>query len=99
MLTVSLLQPCARSGCRSIPPDHSEAEWEFCCRAGTTTQYAFGDNITRQRAQFSDRAFGGAKQTIEVGKFPPNAWRLHDMHGNVWETAGVGALAGIAMVY
>ena len=57
----------------------SEAEWEYCCRAGTTTKYAFGVSITRQQAQFR------AAQTVEVGKFPPNAWGLYDTHGNVWE--------------
>jgi formylglycine-generating enzyme required for sulfatase activity len=57
----------------------SEAEWEYCCRAGTTTNYAFGDKITRQQAQFS------ASQTVEVGTFPPNEWGLYEMHGNVFE--------------
>ncbi len=57
----------------------SEAEWEYCCRAGTTTPYAYGNSITKQQAQFSESS------TVEVGKFPPNAWGLHDMHGNVWE--------------
>jgi formylglycine-generating enzyme required for sulfatase activity len=63
----------------------SEAEWEYCCRAGTTTNYAFGDSITRQQAHFSEGEWGSAKQTVEVGKFPPNDWGLYDMHGNVWE--------------
>jgi len=57
----------------------SEAEWEYCCRAGTTTTYASGDNITRQRAQFN------ARETVEVGTFPPNDWGLYEMHGNVFE--------------
>ena len=63
----------------------SEAEWEYCCRAGTTTKYAFGDSITRQQAQYSERQPGSAKQTVEVGRFPPNHWGLYDTHGNLWE--------------
>jgi formylglycine-generating enzyme required for sulfatase activity len=63
----------------------SEAEWEYCCRAGTTTRYAFGDSIANQQAQFSGREWSDAKQTVEAGTFPPNAWGLYDMHGNVWE--------------
>lgn len=61
----------------------SEAEWEYVCRAGTTTRYAFGDNITTKDANFG---FNLGK-TTEVGAYPPNAWGLHDMHGNVWEWA------------
>ena len=57
----------------------SEAEWEYCCRAGTTTAYSTGDTVTQEQAQFE------ASQTREVGVFPANAWGFHDMHGNVWE--------------
>jgi len=66
----------------------SEAEWEYCCRAGKTTKYAFGDRITREQAHFSesdDGLLGCAEQTVEVGRFAPNDWGLYDVHGNVWE--------------
>jgi formylglycine-generating enzyme required for sulfatase activity len=59
----------------------SEAEWEYCCRAGTTSAYSTGDRITSAQANFEDNA----KATTSVFKFPPNAWRLRDMHGNVYE--------------
>ena len=70
----------------------TEAEWEYACRAGTTTAYAFGETLTRDQARFgSDRGFEGSagpRRAIgvgEVGNYPPNAWGLHDMHGNVSE--------------
>jgi formylglycine-generating enzyme required for sulfatase activity len=63
----------------------NESEWEYCCRAGTTTEFAFGDTITHQQAQFSEGRIGSVKQTVEVGTFPSNAWGLYDVHGNVSE--------------
>ncbi len=59
----------------------SEAEWEYVARAGTDTRYSFGDNITKEDANFD---FSKGK-TTEVGSYPSNPWKLHDMHGNVWE--------------
>ena len=59
----------------------SESEWEYACRAKTTTQYHFGDNITDDLVNH-DRKY---RKTTEVGKFSPNAFGLYDMHGNVWE--------------
>ena len=60
----------------------TEAEWEYAARAGTTTRYAFGDAITPKDANYSESKLG---KTTEVGSYPPNAWGLYDMHGNVWE--------------
>ena len=59
----------------------SEAEWEYACRAGSTTAYAFGDGIDEKQANF-DGHVGG---TSEVGVYPANAFKLFDMHGNVFE--------------
>jgi formylglycine-generating enzyme required for sulfatase activity len=59
----------------------SEAEWEYACRAGTTSRYSFGDTITPDNAN-CDSPLG---RTSEVGAYPANSWGLHDMHGNVWK--------------
>jgi eukaryotic-like serine/threonine-protein kinase len=70
----------------------SEAEWEYACRAGTTTPFYFGETITTELANYNgNNTYGSApkgiyrQETTEVGKFPPNAFGLYDMHGNVWE--------------
>jgi formylglycine-generating enzyme required for sulfatase activity len=60
----------------------TEAEWEFACRAGTTTPYSFGDHITTADANYSSCKIA---QTSDVGSYPANDWGLLDMHGNVWE--------------
>ena len=57
----------------------SEAEWEYCCRAGTDAPYSMGDQIPREQACF------GRSRTCPTGTYPPNAFGLYDMHGNVWE--------------
>jgi formylglycine-generating enzyme required for sulfatase activity len=62
----------------------TEAQWEYACRAGSTTKYSFGD----EEARLSDYAWYGANsegKTHPVGKKKPNAFGLYDMHGNVYE--------------
>ncbi|MFM6266048.1 MAG: formylglycine-generating enzyme family protein, partial [Dolichospermum sp.] len=71
----------------------SEAEWEYACRAGTTTPFHFGDTITTELANYDGNyTYGdGPKgvyrgETTEVGSFKiANEFGLYDMHGNVWE--------------
>ncbi len=70
----------------------SEAEWEYACRAGTTTPFYFGATITPDLVNYDGNyPYGNAakgeyrQQTTEVGSFPPNAHGLYDLHGNVWE--------------
>ena len=70
----------------------SEAEWEYACRAGTTTPFYFGESITPELVNYNGNyPYASApkgqdrQQTTDVGSFPPNAFGLYDMHGNVWE--------------
>jgi len=68
----------------------SESEWEYACRAGTTTPFHLGETITTDFANY-DGNFNYASKMIDgkrptpVTTFPPNAFGLHDMHGNLWE--------------
>ena len=70
----------------------SEAEWEYACRAGTTTPFYFGETITTHLVNYKgNNRYAYApegeyrQQTKDVGSFPPNSFGLYDMHGNVWE--------------
>jgi len=70
----------------------TEAQWEYACRAGTTTVFAFGDSLSSKQANFKGTSpYGGAAkgpklgETIEVGSYAANPWGFFDMHGNVWE--------------
>ena len=67
----------------------SEAQWEYACRAGTSTPFYFGETIApyyvNYNCNFSGLESEYRKKTKDVGYFPPNAFGLYDMHGNVWE--------------
>ncbi len=60
----------------------TEAEWEYACRAGTSTAYSFGNEMTTKDANYYDSKIG---KPVAVGSYKPNAFGLYDMHGNVWE--------------
>ena len=67
----------------------TEAEWEYGCRAGTTTPFYFGETITPALANYDEKwepmGFNRSKQLKPKGSFPPNGWGLYDMHGTVQE--------------
>ena len=63
----------------------TEAEWEYACRAGTTTEYNTGDELLPSQALFYHDYHDDSEGTVPVASYPPNAWGLYDMHGNVWE--------------
>uniref|UniRef100_B8HTJ8 Serine/threonine protein kinase n=1 Tax=Cyanothece sp. (strain PCC 7425 / ATCC 29141) TaxID=395961 RepID=B8HTJ8_CYAP4 len=78
------------TGCTYRLP--TEAEWEYACRAGTTTPFHFGETLTPALANYNGSKSAHpphlgprSHQTTTVGSFPPNAFGLYDMHGNVWE--------------
>jgi formylglycine-generating enzyme required for sulfatase activity len=65
----------------------TEAQWEYACRSGTTTAFAFGDTLTSRNANI-EKPYNGdpdsspGSATTRVGSYPPNAWGICDMHGN-----------------
>jgi sulfatase modifying factor 1 len=79
------LSPRAGKSTWTLP---TEAQWEYACRAGTTTAFAFGTSITTDDANFRDRQHSGDDSrhvASDIGTFRPNAWGLYDMHGNAEE--------------
>ena len=83
--------PAERAGGRKyrLP---TEAEWEYACRAGTQTAYAFGDQLSPQQANLGGTKYNTRRspgvyrgRITDIGEYPGNAWGVFDMHGNVWE--------------
>ena len=70
----------------------TEADWEYACRAGTTTPFYTGAAISTAQANYDGNFIDGEgkkglfrEEITKTGSFAPNAWGLHDLHGNVWE--------------
>lgn len=69
----------------------TEAQWEYACRAGTTTATSFGDSLSSTQANFKGKPYNGGEpgpslnRAAPVGSYPANPWGLHDMHGNTYE--------------
>jgi formylglycine-generating enzyme required for sulfatase activity len=79
-----------------LPPEWefrlpTEAQWEYACRAGTTTATAFGNSLSSKQANFKGKPYNGGApgpslgRAAPVGGYAPNAWGIHDMHGNAFE--------------
>jgi formylglycine-generating enzyme required for sulfatase activity len=75
----------------------TQAEWEYACRAGTTTPFSYGNSLSSTQANFDgNQPYGAAEKgtklgrAAKVGQYKPNAWGLYDMHGNVWQWCADG---------
>jgi formylglycine-generating enzyme required for sulfatase activity len=83
-----------QSALGGVPPGYefrlpTEAEWEYACRAGTTTEFSVGASLDCNQANFGfsyhSNSTCGSTSTVPVASYAPNASGIHDMHGNVWE--------------
>ena len=63
-----------------------EDQWEYACRAGTSTAYSWGNHINSDLVNFIE---SGLKAPVKIGSYPPNPWGFYDMHGNVSEWCNV----------
>lgn len=79
MMFLKKLQIFLPRGCEAVLP--SESQWEYACRAGTSTEYWWGDVPEDLNANWKEQHNG----TTSVKHYAPNPWGFHDMHGNVWE--------------
>jgi formylglycine-generating enzyme required for sulfatase activity len=85
------LQPLLPPGCEAVLP--TESQWEYACRAGTQTEYWWGDDPDGTKANLDiegNSSWEDKEGTTPVDRYLPNPWGLHDMHGNVWEWCADG---------